>query len=204
MKRNSINSASTTEEKIKNAAREVFLKKGYAATRTRDIAETAGENLALINYYFKSKENLHRIIMLETMGAFINTMIPVFNNPDTSLDEKIEQIVSNYTDLFLDRPDIPLFILNQINQNADKFLDHVQVKANIMQSHFFVQLAKKLKNSTYSPMHFFISFMGMIIFPFAASPMIQGLRGSSDAELKAFLKERKELVPAWAKLILKA
>ena len=40
----------STEEKIKIAARAVFQKKGYAATRTRDIAQEAGINLALLNY----------------------------------------------------------------------------------------------------------------------------------------------------------
>ena len=43
-----------TEAKIKAAARIVFHKKGFAATRTRDIAEEAGLNLALLNYYFRS------------------------------------------------------------------------------------------------------------------------------------------------------
>ena len=57
----------STEEKIKIAARSVFHKKGYAATRTRDIAEEAGINLALLNYYFRSKEKLIDIIMTETM-----------------------------------------------------------------------------------------------------------------------------------------
>jgi AcrR family transcriptional regulator len=51
----------TTEAKIKNAARVVFHKKGFAATRTRDIAEEAGINLALLNYYFRSKEKLFEI-----------------------------------------------------------------------------------------------------------------------------------------------
>ena len=32
----------TTEERIKAAARKVFHQKGYAGTRTRDIAEEAG------------------------------------------------------------------------------------------------------------------------------------------------------------------
>ena len=40
---------SSTEQKIKEAARKVFTMKGYAATRTRDIAEEAGINLALLN-----------------------------------------------------------------------------------------------------------------------------------------------------------
>ena len=35
----------TTEEKILEAASEVFTEKGFAGTRTRDIAEKAGINL---------------------------------------------------------------------------------------------------------------------------------------------------------------
>ena len=46
----------STEDKIKQAALKLFTKKGYAATRTRDISEAAGINLALLNYYFRSKE----------------------------------------------------------------------------------------------------------------------------------------------------
>jgi AcrR family transcriptional regulator len=48
----------TTEERIKQAAVKVFQAKGYGAARTRDIAEEAGINLALLNYYFRSKERL--------------------------------------------------------------------------------------------------------------------------------------------------
>jgi AcrR family transcriptional regulator len=43
----------STEEKIKEAAGIVFTKKGYGNARTRDIAEEAGINLALLNYYFQ-------------------------------------------------------------------------------------------------------------------------------------------------------
>jgi AcrR family transcriptional regulator len=60
----------TTEAKIKAAARVVFHKKGFAATRTRDIAEEAGINLALLNYYFRSKEKLFDIIMWRPCKVF--------------------------------------------------------------------------------------------------------------------------------------
>jgi len=53
----------STEEKIKAAARKVFLRKGFSATRTRDIAEEAGINLALLNYYFRSKQKLFEEVM---------------------------------------------------------------------------------------------------------------------------------------------
>jgi len=63
----------STEEKIKNAARVIFHSKGYAATRTRDIADEAGINLALLNYYFRSKEKLFETIRLQiTQGKDFN------------------------------------------------------------------------------------------------------------------------------------
>jgi len=63
-----------TETKIKNAARVVFHKKGFAATRTRDIAEEADINLALLNYYFRSKQKLFDLIMFETMHGFLQSI----------------------------------------------------------------------------------------------------------------------------------
>ena len=53
----------STEEKILEAASKVFTEKGFAGTRTRDIAEHAGINLALLNYYFRSKEKLFEQVM---------------------------------------------------------------------------------------------------------------------------------------------
>ena len=53
----------TTEQKIIEAAQKIFTQKGFAATRTRDIAEESGINLALINYYFGSKQKLFKIIV---------------------------------------------------------------------------------------------------------------------------------------------
>ena len=46
---------SETEIKIKTAAKSLFLKKGYSATTTREIAKESDINLALLNYYFTSK-----------------------------------------------------------------------------------------------------------------------------------------------------
>ena len=75
-KKKSVEVDLSTEEKIKEAAKKVFLKKGYAATRTRDIAEEAGINLALLNYYFRSKEKLFDLIMLEKLEKFFGAIAP--------------------------------------------------------------------------------------------------------------------------------
>ena len=97
----------TTEEKIIIAARTVLTKKGFSATRTRDIADEAGLNLALLNYYFRSKKNLFRIIIEEKFDELFGMIGPILSNPDISIEEKIETLVTNYTALLLENEDLP-------------------------------------------------------------------------------------------------
>src|SRR3954451_7633913 len=103
-----------TEAKIKAAARVVFHKKGFTGTRTRDIAKEAKMNLALLNYYFKSKEKLFEVIMLETLTLFFQTMGLVFNDEATTLEKKIELVSDKYIDLITAEPEIPLFIMSEM------------------------------------------------------------------------------------------
>src|SRR6478736_6782620 len=117
-----------TEAKIKQAARLVFHQKGFAATRTRDIAEEAGINLALLNYYFRSKEKLFDIIMLETLQGFLKSISIVFIDEQTSLEEKTERIVSGYIDMLILEPQVPLFIMSEIRQNPNELLKNMNVK----------------------------------------------------------------------------
>ena len=56
-------SEKSTEEKIKEAAKAVFLTKGFEGCSSREIAGAAGMNVALVNYYFKSKGHLFQIIL---------------------------------------------------------------------------------------------------------------------------------------------
>ena len=107
----------TTEEKIKEAARKVFHKKGYAGTRTRDIAEEAGVNLALLNYYFRSKEKLFDLIMEETMQLFFQSLKGLINNERTTLQEKLQDFTTQYIDFLCSQPELPIFILNEIQMN---------------------------------------------------------------------------------------
>ena len=197
----------STEEKIKNAARIVFHKKGFAATRTRDIAEEAGINLALLNYYFRSKEKLFDIIILETLQGFLKLVKDGFNDETTTVENKVEAIVCNYIDLLTNNPDVPLFILSELRNNPGALIDNMGVKEIILESAFMRQFQQGLKEGKIMPMHplqFIMSVMGMTIFPFVASPLVKGLGGLSDTEFNKLMQERKVLIPKWVKAMLKA
>ncbi len=197
---------SSTEEKIKNAARIIFHKKGFAATRTRDIAEEAGINLALLNYYFRSKEKLFDIIMLESMQNFLKSMAALFNAEQNTFDEKVESFVSNYLDFLTEQPDLPLFVLSELRSNPSGFISKIDIKQMLMKSHFIKQFQEEVKKGKIAPMHplhFLMNMVGMILFPFIGRPMLSHLGDLKEQDFMELMQQRKKLIPQWIKMMYK-
>lgn len=196
----------TTEEKIKLAARNVFHQKGFAATRTRDIAEASGINLALLNYYFHNKAKLFELIMTETLSGFFQNLLLILNNEKTSLEKKTEEIACGYIDLILKEPEIPGFIVSEIRNNPKKLLEKFPVRQVMADSVFFRQHQKAVaekKIAEPNPVHFLMNLMGLIVFPFIAKPLIMGGKGISNSDFTRLMEERKKKIPVWIKTMMK-
>jgi AcrR family transcriptional regulator len=190
----------TTQERIKNAAREMFHKKGYAATRTRDIAKEAGINIALLNYYFRSKEKLFEIIMFQTLFEFMQTMSIIFNDESTTLERKIEICVSQYIDKITKEPDIPNFVLNELRNRSHDFLEKIRIKQLLLDSSFLQQYQEavaKGKIAEPKPLHFLLNLMGLIVFPFIGMPIMENIFGIKNTQFNQIIQERKKLIPHW-------
>lgn len=194
----------STEEKIKQAARSIFIQKGYAATRTRDIAAASGINLALLNYYFRSKEKLFRLVMMETVQQFVEKMKITVNEKSSTLEQKLENIVSNYIDLLIAEPNFPIFILNEVQSNPDMLMKETGIKDYIVNSVFTKQLDAhfKKKKTVVNPVHFLMNFAGLTVFPFVAKPMIKAIATINDSSFNALMLERKKLIPLWVNTML--
>ncbi len=195
----------STEEKIKNAARIVFHKKGFAASRTRDIAEEAGINLALLNYYFRSKEKLFNMVMLETLQKFFTLISSVFNDLNTSLDEKLEKFAFNYIDLLLEEPEIPMFIMSEIRNNPKVLMQKFSMNTAVFNSVFFRQYTEAVQSGRIKDqnfLHLMLNLIGMSAFPFIASPLIKEISGTNEEDYFNLLEERKWLIPEWIKSII--
>lgn len=186
----------STEEKIIAAAQDVFTRKGFAATRTRDIAEAAGINLALLNYYFRSKVKLFQLIMEGNLFKFFNTVLKLLNDDKTSLENKIEQFVENYTELLLKNQDLPLFVFNELKNQPNLFTQKLKVKSRLMNSSFYAQIIKQKPDS--DPIQFLVSLLGMTIFPFVAKNVLF----PEKEEFTDFVRKRKVIVVQNAKLML--
>jgi AcrR family transcriptional regulator len=190
----------STEEKIKAAATKVFMQKGYAATRTRDIAEAAEINLALLNYYFRSKEKLFEIVMLEKVQKLFGVIMPVITDETMELEKKIELIVANYIDMLIENQDLPIFVLSEIRNHPDKFANRIQAGSLMSSSSFVKQLHLKVPHI--NPMQFLMSIIGMTIFPFIGKPIFQTATGADVTMFNAMMQERKKLIPLWVNAML--
>lgn len=194
----------STEERIKAAARIVFTKKGYQATKVRDIAAEADINLSLVNYYFRSKEKLFQFVMAEVVEKLITTVVLVLNNEQLSVQQKVEQVVDHYINLLLSNPDFPLFMVNEIFAGSDE-LSKDNRKNAIFQSHFFQQLHALHQEDKLSvtPIQLMMNMIGFVVMPFLARPLLERNKVVKPSEFKALMEERRKLIPVWIKGMLK-
>ena len=195
----------SAEEKIKQAAKKLFTQKGYAAVKTRDIATEAGINIALLHYYYRSKEKLFELIMVEALQHFILGIKDMMNDKTTSLEKKIEQFVDRYIDMLIASPNLPLFILSEIRANPLKFASKMKMKDFLPNSYIMEQFMAKqrtLKNPLH-PMHFLMNLIGLTVFPFVGAPLLQQVGNVNQTNFTAMMLERKKLIPAWIATMMK-
>lgn len=198
----------STEEKIKEAAKKLFTQKGFEAVKTRDIAAEAGINLALLNYYFRSKQKLFDVVMMENMQQFIKGVAAILMDDEAPIDKKLETLVAHYIDILCTTPDLALFIFNHIRSAAKDNRDDLEIPAEIIAARNKIQ--KQLSAAMdagliarIDPTHLMANMMGLIIFPFIASPILKSKRGISDKKFIELMQERKKLIPMWLKGMLK-
>jgi len=79
-----------TQELIKDTAKNLFFVKGKFEATTQEIADEAGVNRTLINYYFRSRDNLIQIIFDEAQKVE-KEKSEIIMNSDLPLKEKISQ-----------------------------------------------------------------------------------------------------------------
>jgi AcrR family transcriptional regulator len=191
----------TTQEKIIKAARTVFTKKGYSATRTRDIAEESGLNLALINYHFQSKDNLFKIVILEKFEVLFGMISPILSDVEISLEEKIESLVSNYTKLLLDNENLPIFVLNELKSNEQIFEKVLQNARMLSQPIIEKQL--KERGFKISTINFIMNIVSLTLFPFISKPLFVSSGLLQEEEFTNFVMDRKQHIPTWVMNTLK-
>ncbi len=115
-------------EAILDVAENLFADFGFEAVSIRQLAKEADINVAMVSYYFGSKEQLYKAVIERKM---INTTGFVASNPNMSHWEKLETIGDNFVDAFFSRRKFQQIIfremaLNQRTEITDILVNHMQ------------------------------------------------------------------------------
>lgn len=187
----------TTEERIINAARKVFLKEGMAGARMQDIADEAGINKAMLHYYFRSKEKLFEKIFAELSRNFFPKLVLIFES-DEPLFKKIERFVVEYIEQMKQTPYLPIFILNEVNRQPDAFLKRMLGNKKPPVHKFFSSVEAEIKKGIIkpiSPPQLLLNIISLCIFPFMARPMFQLIANVDKTTFDKILEQREKEVP---------
>jgi len=190
--------ALTTEEKILEAAKKVFHRKGYEGARMQEIADEAGINKALLHYYFRTKENLFDAVF---KAAFREIFTKLFTTVDSNvpLEEKLKNLINEYICFLQKNSYIPGFILAELNQNPDKIIE-VFKSVPVSPSMLFERMKKSVNDEKLEKTdvrELFINILSLCIFPIIARPMIQHIFEFSDEEFDQFIEKRKKELPVF-------
>lgn len=83
------------KQAILDAAEKLFSETGYEGTSTRHIAKEANANMAMINYYFSSKEGVFVEIMSERISSF-SKQLKIINEDKITALEKLHKVIEGY------------------------------------------------------------------------------------------------------------
>ncbi len=183
-----------TEEKIFEAATEVFMEKGMDGARMQDIANHAGINKALLHYYYRTKEQLFTTVFEITARKLFVKFAPVFDE-NLSLEDKIRFFFIEHITFLQDNPRLPGFILNEVNRHPERIK---KILASFDFENFFLKLYEQHReeftnyNITQATLpQVLVSMAAISVFPFAAKGIIEGILSKINLSFNDFLEERK-------------
>ena len=184
-----------TEEKIFDAAAEVFVEKGMNGARMQDIANRAMINKSLLHYYYRTKDKLFDAVFQKLAGKVFAKFAPVFNE-NLTLEEKLRFFYKEHISFMNENPRLPAFILNEINRNPElikRILKSVDFNKlwDMLENQHKAEL--EMYNITRATIPQLMSTIAAIsVFPFAARGILETILEKAGMDFDTYIEERKE------------
>jgi TetR/AcrR family transcriptional regulator len=186
-----------TSEKILDIARIEFARHGLAGARVDRIASLAGVNKAMIYYHFRSKENLHRVVIDQELGK-VKKLMEEAVAQETDAESAFCKLSELFTSMFEDQDNFVPMFLREIASGSPRFKNAL---VNVMsEKKSLTEKATRLIDNgkkkrlfrDVDSRHAMISFMGMNMGYLLMAPFVNSIWEIRDA--KKFKKERPKQV----------
>lgn len=183
----------TTEILIKKTAKRLFFGEGKFNATTQEIADAAGVNRTLINYYFRSRDALFNIVFEDAQEKEINfTENVVFST--IPFREKIERYLDMYFEQAREYPYLEIYMVTQMNQGSC-FKDPEMISRVL--DKFYLEIALEMEKGNIvkmRPEQFLLNMISLTSFPVSMRPLLQETMGITAEEFDRLIAERKEII----------
>jgi AcrR family transcriptional regulator len=202
-----------TEQRILEAARTVFLRRGTEGARMQEIAREAGVNQALLFYYFRSKERLSAAVFQQIASRIFPALVQVLS-ADISLDQKIDGVIGVYLDNLSRNPFVPGYLISELHHHPERVqqllagaigADPQAVLPSLLKT-LEKQIDERVRAGTMrriQPRQLVINLISLCIFPFAARPMLSIVFGMDDVAFARFIGQRRKTLPEFVRNALR-
>lgn len=184
------------ENRIIDAARAVFIEKGYAETSMSEIAAKAGINRPALHYYFRTKDKMFQAVFGSIVSSVIPKVFDAIMHKEKSVAERTECIIDAYYSLFINTPQLPLFMLRELNRDPEMLIktilglnvaDTMRKAISSLQEEMDEGKLKKV------PLQFiFFNFYSLLTFPFLTIDISRKVFEYNDDTLRESLTEWKK------------
>lgn len=188
------------ENKIIDAARSVFIEKGYAETSMSEIAARVGINRPALHYYFRTKEKMFQAVFGSIVLSVVPKVFDALTHKEKSISQRVEGIIDAYYALFLENPQLPMFMLRELNRDSDLLINTIQ-QFNVMDTvHNALASVQEEMNEgklrKVSLQFTFYNFYSLLTFPFLTKDISTKVFRNDDKAFRAMLVEWKQNIIA--------
>lgn len=187
----------TKEEEILTAAEDEFFKKGYDGASTAVIAKAVGVTHAMVNYYFRSKENLFFKILDDHIHSILSSLKPIMSS-----EGDVIEVMTNVSLAIFDRMNeyrkFP-FLLQDIARTHPEFLQRYESTFNTVCRESIEQhsqrLGKYIEEGTLAQCTMrgiCDTVLTMSTAPFLNIPLMSNLEHLTKEDIDNYIIERRE------------
>ncbi|MAE86309.1 MAG: TetR family transcriptional regulator [Flammeovirgaceae bacterium] len=187
----------STEDKIKEAARKVFITKGMTGARMQEIADLANINKALLHYYYRSKEQLFHAIFDDIIQDMLPGLFSILNSR-VPLEVKVYQLADKYMEFLSKRPELPLFVMNELQRHPDQLIQRLNLNKGIDFTVLKEQLEEEYQKGNIREITvemFILNLISLLVFPFAGRILFKSIAQMEESSFAQFMELRKTEVP---------
>ncbi|KFC19894.1 TetR/AcrR family transcriptional regulator [Chryseobacterium sp. FH1] len=181
-----------TQELIKETAKNLFFVQGRFDATTQEIADEAGVNRTLINYYFRSRDNLIQIVFDEAQKVE-REKSDIIQDSDLAFKEKITLFIEGSLQTSLQYPYLETYIVSQINKgNCHKRDIEQEHKEKMLKD---IQKEMDLGNiEPMEPIQFIFNMISLLIFPSAVRPLFMENMEIDSKEFDRLISDRRDII----------